>query len=97
MGGMNSMQICSGSPKLIVAANSTALNDPWLGECPKRGEHAELGYAGQVPVHEPPRSRGRADEWLTRVQGRVAGVALPTARALAVGGTSRSEMSAHPP
>jgi hypothetical protein len=32
MGGMNSEQFCSGSLKLIVAADSTALNDPWLGE-----------------------------------------------------------------
>jgi hypothetical protein len=94
MGGMNSEQICSGSLKLIVAANSTTLNDPWLGECPQRGEHVELGYAGQV--HEPPQGEGRTDEWPSHVQGRIAYAAVP-APVPTVGGTSRSETSAHPP
>jgi hypothetical protein len=61
---MNSDSICSGSLKLIVAANCTTLRDSWTGECPTCGEPVELGYAGPVPVHEPPRNGGRIEERL---------------------------------
>ena len=71
---MNNDDKCSGSLKLIATADRPATIGSWTGECPQCGTRVELGYAGRVPVHEPPRNGGRPDERLRHVQVGVADV-----------------------
>jgi hypothetical protein len=71
MSGMDNDDKCSGSLKLIATADRPATIGSWTGECPQCGTRVEFGYAGRVPVHEPPRNGGRPDERLRHVQVRV--------------------------
>jgi hypothetical protein len=75
---MNDDRNCSGSLKLIATAERPTVNGTWQGECPVCGTGVELGYAGRVPVHEPPRNGGQTDERPRHVQVRTADVAHDT-------------------
>jgi hypothetical protein len=67
---MNDETNCSGSLKLIATAERPTVIGSWTGGCPECGKRVELGYAGRVPVHEPPRIGGRSGERLRHVQVR---------------------------
>ena len=75
---MNNDGNCSGSLKLIATAGKPTWNGAWPGECPECGVRVELGYAGLVPVHEPPRTGGRPDARLRQVRVRAADVVHDT-------------------
>jgi hypothetical protein len=75
MRGVNSKVNRSGSLKLNATAEQATDKKTWTGERPERGERVELGYAGHMSVHEPPRTGGRPHERLRHVQARATGVA----------------------
>jgi hypothetical protein len=75
---MNGDCNCSGSLKLVATAERPTVSGPWQGECPECGTGVELGYAGRVPVHEPPRTESQTDERLGHVRVRSADVADQT-------------------
>jgi hypothetical protein len=65
----------SESVKLIATAERPTVSITWEGECPQCGMSVELGYAGRLPVHEPPRTESQTDEWLGHVRVRTADIA----------------------
>jgi hypothetical protein len=85
----------SGSLKLITTAEGSTLNGTWQGECPQCGTAVELGFAGTVLVHEPPRNGGQIEEGLRHVRVRATDVTHLT-RELAHG-LGPATASGHPP
>jgi hypothetical protein len=93
---MNIDDKCPGSLKLIATAKCPATIGSRTGECPECGTREELGYAGHMPVHEPPRNGGRADERLRHDQVRATDVVHDHDTRTPVLGRPR-EFAAHAP
>jgi hypothetical protein len=91
---MNDDRNRSESLKLITTAERSTSSGTWQGECPQCGTPVELGFAGTVPVHEPPRNGGQIQEGLRHVQVRATDVIH--AREFAHG-LGQATASGHPP
>jgi hypothetical protein len=93
--GMNDDPNRSESLKLTATAERSTSNGTWQGECSQCGTAVELGFAGTVPVHEPPRTGGLIQEGPRHVQVRATDV-IHNARELAHG-RGPATGSGHPP